>query len=432
MTALTSGQGPDTLYDLLKTVPENLNDSDVYKQLLRLSLDDLEKQLTPKLDLTKLKHIASQLGSSVVSKYYTNEDSVQTHRLVTRKKPSLICWDIYEFMRALSNGKSDNDTTARLVSQPMEASQAAPSEVEERIEVAEMSLRNLLDIVSKLNRDKAEDKREIAILRERVAKLEQRQCIIDSAVNDAEKAADGYDNVTKKRKVGRVQQEDALINFNSPISSRMDPPGTGVSNRLNDSNSLLNPLRQAGLQTRRMAQQQTQQRTQTPRQILRSEQTQVKQVEPLGRSYANVVQTGNDGFQEAGGRRRRPKKTTIIKGTSTTSPGFKTVEKRFHYCISGLHPDTHENEVKAYVKDKVGANPLEVELIKNRFEVYSKHKMFRVTVGASDESKMTCASNWHQNISVRRFRMIPQQTCRLQAGATNSKATTNEINRMDL
>jgi len=64
--------------------------------------------------------------------------------------------------------------------------------------------------------------------------------------------------------------------------------------------------------------------------------------------------------------------------------------------------------------------------------VYSQHKMFRVTVGASDELKMTCASNWHQNISVRRFRMIPQQTCRLQAGATNSKASTNEINRMDL
>jgi hypothetical protein len=237
MTIVTSGQGPDALYDL----PENLNDSDVYKQLLRLSLNDLEKQLTSKLDLTQLKHISNQLGSSVVSKFYTNEDS--THRLVTRRKTSLICRDIYEFMRALSNGKTDNDTTARLVveQQLIETSQTGSSDLEERVEVAEMSLRNLLDIVCKLNRDKAEDKRETAYLKERIAILEQKQCIIDSVVKDAETVADGGDKVTKKRNVGRAQLEEALIDLNSPISSRMGPPETGVSNRLNDSNSLLNP-----------------------------------------------------------------------------------------------------------------------------------------------------------------------------------------------
>ncbi len=43
----------------------------------------------------------------------------------------------------------------------------------------------------------------------------------------------------------------------------------------------------------------------------------------------------------------------------------------------------------------------------SRYERYVTHKMFRVTIGASDVPKMTNPALWHQNLSVRRYRMVP-------------------------
>ncbi len=166
-------------------------------------------------------------------------------------------------------------------------------------------------------------------------------------------------------------------------------------------------------------------------QVSQQVQKQVQKSEQQRVSYSKCLMSNinnNDGFPPAGGKKLRPKPKSVI-GTSTdsNSASFKTVERRFHYCISGLHPDTSSDEVKTYVRDKVGANVQEVELIENRFKKYTIHKMFRVTVPASDESKMTDATKWLQNLSVRRFRMVPapRQPIKLNSAA----ATSDGINQ---
>jgi hypothetical protein len=133
-------------------------------------------------------------------------------------------------------------------------------------------------------------------------------------------------------------------------------------------------------------------------------QKQVQKSEQPRVSYSKCLMSNinnNDGFPPAGGKKLRPKPKSVI-GTSTdsNSASFKTVERRFHYCISGLHPDTSSDEVKTYVRDKVGA---------------------------SDESKMTDATKWLQNLSVRRFRMVPapRQPIKLNSAA----ATSDGINQ---
>ncbi len=116
----------------------------------------------------------------------------------------------------------------------------------------------------------------------------------------------------------------------------------------------------------------------------------------------------------------------LLAGNAT----FKTVERRFHYCISGLHPDTSDEQVSEYVSTKVGAKVLEVELVANRFQKYSMHKMFKVTVPASDDSKMTGASNWVQNLSVKNFRMVPAPRQLAKLNGTITKSSDNDIDQL--
>ena len=53
------------------------------------------------------------------------------------------------------------------------------------------------------------------------------------------------------------------------------------------------------------------------------------------------------------------------------------------------------------------------------------HKMFRVTVGASDVEKMTNPELWHQDLSVRRYRMIPPKGGVVLNGATSDVASSD-------
>jgi len=136
---------------------------------------------------------------------------------------------------------------------------------------------------------------------------------------------------------------------------------------------------------------------------------------------------GGDGFQQAGGNRRRPRPSKVIRGQNDDAGDLTTSERRVHFCVSGVAPSMADEQVKAYVNGKIGVKVVEVELIKNRYERYVTHKMFRVTVGASDVDKMTNPELWHQNLSVRRYRMIPPKaSVVLDSAASNGSSSVNQ------
>ena len=110
---------------------------------------------------------------------------------------------------------------------------------------------------------------------------------------------------------------------------------------------------------------------------------------------------------QAGGSRRRHRPAKIFRGENSDAGGLSTSVRRVHFCVSGVATTTTDEVMKTYVEGKIGARVLEVKLIKNRYGRYVTHKMYRVTVGASDVEKMTDPKLWHQDLSVRRYRMFP-------------------------
>jgi hypothetical protein len=58
------------------------------------------------------------------------------------------------------------------------------------------------------------------------------------------------------------------------------------------------------------------------------------------RSYASVTQSSGDGFQQAGGNRRRHRPPKVFRVQNTDAGQLITSEKRVHFCISGLAPST--------------------------------------------------------------------------------------------
>jgi len=142
-------------------------------------------------------------------------------------------------------------------------------------------------------------------------------------------------------------------------------------------------------------------------------------------SYASVAQSGGggDGFQQAGCNWRRHKPPKVIRGRNDNAGDLTTSERRVHFCVSGVAPSMADEQVKAYVNGKIGVKVVEVELIKSTYERYVTHKMFRVTVGASDVDKMTNPELWLQNLSVRRYRMISSKPGVVLDGATSNDSS---------
>ncbi len=120
-------------------------------------------------------------------------------------------------------------------------------------------------------------------------------------------------------------------------------------------------------------------------------------------SYASSVSKNTNEFQVAGSRKRKTQ--NVVKGSCVDSTHKSlTYEKEVYFCIAGFHSGVTEDQVSSLVKEKV-ATLHNVSLIKNRFENYKSHKMFKVTVGANDIPAMLDRLNWHRNLSIRRFFM---------------------------
>ena len=171
-------------------------------------------------------------------------------------------------------------------------------------------------------------------LRNEVDELKGRQLVIDDVVKKTEDDVSSVmdtdltieDGVTHSK---RKRACDGQRNTNTPSAKvNFKRADAGSVKALNSA------PRNLLLQTHTTVQNQVSQQVQ--KQVQKSEQPRVSYSKCLMSNINN-----NDGFQPAGGKKLRPRPKSV-KGTSTdsNSASFKTVERRFHYCISGLHPDT--------------------------------------------------------------------------------------------
>jgi len=425
------------LQSLIDTDMEDPAGRDVVAQLLRLPFNTFIADLGKFVDMEMLKKFAKFLGERVLRLYYSGGQ----YGLVSRRSKDLLCWDIYEFLLALENRKVSDNTTKRLKAQSTKVAEQDVDQLVERLELSDLNFKKLWDVVSTLVMCRTNDLKLVRKLKDDLESLKQNQPILDADYLDE----DDNNNRRKQRKMSHRVEDAVSHSVNeTPKTSRLVNENDGEGRRtltvipqvcVAGTESSKVRIEQQANSSKRMPQG----NRQTPalkkgncktddgglRRVSNGEQQVNVRDQSKGHavnkvsSYASVVQS-SDGFQQAGGNRRRHKPTKIIRGQNVDAGDLTTSERRVHFCVSGVAPSMADEQVKAYVIGKIGVKVVEVELIKNRYERYVTHKMFRVTVGASDVDKMTNPELWHQNLSVRRYRMIPPKT-----GVVLDDATSN-------
>ena len=163
------------------------------------------------MQLADLKVLNAHLGEKVVSRFY----NANTHRLIKRRTG--LCWDIYEFLKALENQAASSETASRLslINNSQSADQTM-GEVgyTERLEVAEVSLRKVMVLVVELVKEAATQKAENMKLRNEVDELKRRQLVVDDVVKKTEDDVSSVmdtdltieDGVTRSYFFRRIQQ----------------------------------------------------------------------------------------------------------------------------------------------------------------------------------------------------------------------------------
>jgi hypothetical protein len=163
------------------------------------------------LQLADLKVLNAHLGEKVVSRFY----NANTHRLIKRRTG--LCWDIYEFLKALENQAASSETASRLslINNSQSADQTMVEDgYTERLEVAEVSLRKVMVLVVELVKEAATQKAENMKLRNEVDELKRRQLVIDDVVKKTEDDVSSVmdtdltieDGVTRSYFFRRIQQ----------------------------------------------------------------------------------------------------------------------------------------------------------------------------------------------------------------------------------
>ena len=132
--------------------------------------------------MADLKNLNAHLAEKVVSRFY----NASTHRLIKRRTTAGLCWDIYEFLKALENQAASSETSSRLSL----ADQADQSMLEdgytERLEVAEVSLRKVMVLLEELVKESVTQKAENKRLQNEIDGLKHRQLLIDDVVKQTE------------------------------------------------------------------------------------------------------------------------------------------------------------------------------------------------------------------------------------------------------
>ena len=287
----------------------------------------------------------------------------------------------------------------------------------EKLELSDLNYKKLWDVVSTLVIFRGNDIQTVQKLKGDMEQLKQNQLIEVSDVS----VPSGRDNCGKKRKVTKLADDELAGDvFATPQEYSSSNPEADLSKTRREQQVKSAPMKQrkthgqTPVSSKDFRKMPAMNKDPPSRRMEDAEQQVSAHDRSKGthgannvRSYASVTQSSGDGFQQAGGNRRRHRPPKVFRGQNTDAGQLITSEKRVHFCISGLAPSTVDDQVKVYVSEKIGAKVLEVELIKNRYERYVTHKMFRVTIGASDVPKMTNPALWHQNLSVRRYRMVP-------------------------